>query len=137
METTQTEAKAQDFIDALHALEQGGNDAADQIVTLFAADATLRNSALDIKGQEAKGSDEILQFWVEYKETLGQVESKFHHITLSANAAGLFWTTTGQRPNGEAINYHGATLLQFNSSGLIEFFRGYYDTHQLTVKADV
>lgn len=136
METSQIEAKAKEFIDALHALEQGSTDNADQLVVLYAPNATLQNSALDHKGTEMKGSDAILQFWVEYKETLGQVKSEFHHITLSDKAAGLFWTTTGQRPNGDDVNYQGATLLQFDESGLIEFFRGYYDTQELVVKGE-
>jgi ketosteroid isomerase-like protein len=136
MEHTQIEAKAREFIDALHTLEQGSDGDADQIVMLYTEDATLSNSALDNKGREMKGRDEILQFWVEYKATLGQVESKFHHVTLSDNAAGLFWTTEGQNPAGDAVHYHGATLLQFNSEGLIEFFRGYYDTRELTVKSE-
>jgi hypothetical protein len=136
METTQIEAKAKEFIDALHALEQGSNDDANQLVALFAPEATLRNAALQNKGVEAKGNDEILQFWVEYKETLGQVETKFHHVTSSPNAAGLFWTTTGRRPEGDDVHYHGSTLLQYNQEGLIEFFRGYYDTRELLVKAE-
>lgn len=137
MQTTQIEAKAREFIDALHALEQGGNDAADQLVALFAPDAELHNSALDNKGTAMSGSDEILQFWVEYKEMLGQVESKFHHVTVSDKAAGLFWTTTGRNPAGDEVHYHGSTLLQFNETGMIDFFRGYYDTRELTVKSEV
>ena len=136
MEQLQIEQKAQEFIDALHTLEHGTTDDANQLAALYASDATLCNSALDNKGAEMKGADEILRFWVEYKETLGQIESKFHHITVSQNAAGLFWTTTGQNPAGDKVNYHGSTLLQFNSEGMIEFFRGYYDTRELTVKSE-
>ena len=136
MESTQIEAKAKEFIDALHALEQGDADDANQLAALYAKDATLRNAALDNKSAEASGADEILRFWVQYKETLGEVLSNFHHVTASENAAGLFWTTTGKNPAGAEVNYHGATLLQFNPEGKIEFFRGYYDTRELVVKSD-
>jgi ketosteroid isomerase-like protein len=136
MEHTQIEAKAKEFIDALHTLEAGSVDDAKQIAVLYAPDATLCNSALDNKSTEIKGAAEILRFWTEYKETLGQVESKFHHITVSDHAVGLFWTTTGQNPAGDAVHYHGSTLLQLNSEGKIEFFRGYYDTRELTVKSE-
>lgn len=136
MEKTQIEAKATEFIDALHTLEHGGADDANQLAALYADDATLSNSALDNKNREMKGADEILRFWIEYKATLGQVESKFHHITTSGDAAGLFWTTSGQNPAGDEVHYHGATLLQFNAEGMIEFFRGYYDTRELTVKSE-
>ncbi len=135
METTQIEAKAKEFIDALHTLEQGSADDANQIAALYAEGATLCNAALDNKSREMKGRDEILRFWIEYKETLGDVISKFHHITVSDRAAGLFWTTTGKNPAGEEVNYHGSTLLQFDSEGSIEFFRGYYDTRELVVKS--
>lgn len=136
MNTTQIEAKANEFIDALHALEQGSIDDANSLAALYSAEATLRNSALDNKATEIKGADQILRFWIEYKETLGEVLSKFHHITISDQAAGLFWTTTGKNPAGDAVNYHGATLLQFGADGKIEFFRGYYDTRELVVKSD-
>ncbi len=137
MEQTQIQAKAQEFIDALHALEQGSVDDANRVAALYAPQATLRNSALDNKQTEMKGADQILHFWVEYKETLGEVFSKFHHVTISDQAAGLFWTTTGKNPAGDEVNYHGATLLQFGADGKIEFFRGYYDTRELVVKSEV
>jgi hypothetical protein len=134
MENTQIEAKANEFIEALHALEQGSVDDADQLVMLFSPDAQLANSALDNKGRQLQGSDEILQFWVEYKETLGDVKSEFHHVLVSDKAAGLYWTTSGKNPGGDEVHYHGSTLLQFNPEGKIEFFRGYYDTRELSVK---
>ena len=136
METTQIEAKAQEFIAALHTLEKGSADDANQLVDLFADDATLCNSALDNKGHRLSGKDEISRFWIEYKETLGQVMSNFHHVTVSNDAAGLFWTTSGQNPSGDEVHYHGSTLLQFDETGQINFFRGYYDTRELLVKAE-
>ena len=137
MESSQIEAKAKEFIDALHALEAGSDADAQGVAQMFAQDATLTNSALDLKGTSVKGQDRILEFWVQYKAQLGQAKSNFHHITTSAAAAGLFWTTDGSSPSGEDISYHGVSLLQFNDEGLIEFFRGYYDTRELQVKAPV
>ncbi len=136
METTQIQAKAQEFIDALHMLEQGTTEDVARLVALYADDATLCNSALDNKNTEMKGMEGISKFWAEYKETLGEIYSKFHHVTASEQAAGLFWTTTGKNPAGDEVNYHGSTLLQFNGEGKIEFFRGYYDTRELVVKSD-
>ena len=137
METPQIQAKAQEFIDALHTLEQGSVDDVSQLAALYSEHATLRNSALDNKGAEMKGIDQILRFWVEYKETLGEVVSKFHHVTASDDAAGLFWTTSGKNPAGDDVNYHGSTLLQFGADGKIEFFRGYYDTRELVIKSEI
>ncbi len=136
MEQTQIEAKAKEFIDSLHQLEKGSVDDASQLAGLYAQDATLTNSALDNKGKEAQGQDEVLQFWTQYKETLGDVYSKFHHITVSDESAGLFWTTEGTNPAGDKVHYHGSTLLVYNTEGMIQFFRGYYDTRELTVKVE-
>ncbi|HEX8463819.1 MAG TPA: nuclear transport factor 2 family protein [Abditibacterium sp.] len=136
MDYTQIEAKAQEFIAALHTLEQGSPDDADQLVALYSEDATLCNSALDNKGRRLNGKGEILRFWIEYKETLGDVVSNFHHVTASGDAAGLFWTTSGKNPAGDEVHYHGSTLLQFDETGQINFFRGYYDTRELLVKAE-
>ncbi len=133
MEQTQIQAKAKEFTDALHILEQGTVDDVGQLVGLYANDATLANSALDNKGQELSGQNEILQFWTQYKETLGDVLSLFHHITVSEDSAGLFWTTEGTNPAGDKVHYHGSTLLVFNPEGTIQFFRGYYDTRELTL----
>ena len=127
---------AQTFIDALHKLEQGTTDDVAALVALFAAEATLNNSALDSKNDAMKGNEQITKFWTEYKETLGEVFSKFHHVTTDDNSAGLFWTTEGTNPAGDTVHYHGSTRLQFNGDGKIEFFRGYYDTRELTVKAE-
>lgn len=132
----ETKSQAQTFIDALHKLEQGSTGDVAALVALYADDATINNSALDGKGAEMKGTDQITKFWTEYKETLGEVFSKFHHVTTDENAAGLFWTTQGQNPAGDEVHYHGATLLQWNDDGKIEFFRGYYDTRELTVKGE-
>ena len=137
MEATQIEAKAKEFIDALHILEEGSDQDANGLAEMFAQQATLTNAALDLKGTEMKGRDAILRFWVEYKAQLGQARSHFHHITTSDKAAGLFWTTDGQSSVGEKISYHGVSLLQFDEMGQIEFFRGYYDTRELQVKAPV
>lgn len=137
MEAAQIEAKAKEFIDALHTLEEGSDQDAGALAEMYTEDATLTNAALDLKGTQMKGRDAILRFWVEYKAQLGQARSHFHHITTSDTAAGLFWTTDGQSPAGEKISYHGVSLLQFSDSGQIEFFRGYYDTRELQVKAPV
>ena len=132
----QIEQLAQQFIDALHSLETGGDEHVQDLAEMFAEDSTLRNSALDLRGMEVNGKNEVVQFWTEYKSTLGEVKSEFHHITTNERTAGLFWTTKGSNPNGEEVNYHGATLLEWNDEGLIQFFRGYYDTRELEMKAE-
>ena len=137
METANIRQRAQEFIDALHILEEGSDQDASALAEFFADEATLTNSALELKGDVMKGRDAILTFWVEYKSQLGDSRSHFHHITTSEEAAGLFWTTEGTSPSGDKVHYHGVSLLQFDEQGQITFFRGYYDTRELQVKAPV
>ena len=134
--TTGAKENAQTFINALHALEQASGDAThevDAITALYATNARLTNAALKLVGEEKAGTDAIRTFWADYKKTLGQAYSDFHHVAASDNAAGLFWVTKGTSPNGQAdaIHYDGSTLLEFDDSGKITFFQGYYDTAQL------
>jgi len=37
--------------------------------------------------------------------------------------------------DGQPVKYDGVSLLEYDEEGLILFFRGYYDTRDLTVKA--
>src|SRR6476661_2177903 len=83
---------AQQFIDALHALEGGSEEQAHQIAMLFSDDATLTNAALELRGETVEGRDALMRFWREYRSMLGEVKSQFHHVTTSERAAGLFWT---------------------------------------------
>jgi hypothetical protein len=135
MEENQILSIAQDFINALHSLEDAGDIDAEPLAMLFSGEAALTNAALEHGGKEIQGRDNILQFWVQYKQELGNARSKFHHVTTSDNAAGLFWTTEGTGPDNQPLRYHGATLLEFDETGLIKFFRGYYDTRELKVQA--
>ncbi len=121
------ESLTHQFIDALHQLEQSENSDSD-ISLLFAEDAVLSNSATELAKKKIEGREAIRRFWIQYKSTLRGARSQFHHITTGQNSAGLFWTTQSDDGN---THYHGATLLQFDESGMISFFRGYYDTREL------
>lgn len=134
MNQNDIEARAREFIHALHALEKGDESDVEHLVGLYADEAVLHNSALDNKGTQVEGRNEIRRFWTEYKQTLGDVYSKFHQIMANERAAGLFWTTHGHNPSDDEVHYHGATMLEFDDQGLITQFRGYYDTRELTVK---
>jgi ketosteroid isomerase-like protein len=127
---------AQRFIDALHALEQGDESEVEGLVALFAPDTRITNAALQLTGKEEQGHDGARLFWSEYKRTLGECFSKFHHVTVDARCRRLFWTTEGTGPDGNSVRYDGVSLLEFNESGTISFFRGYYDTRDLTVRAE-
>ncbi len=132
MDRQQVHTLAQQFIDALHKLEQGDADAADQITQLFSDDAQLTNAALQLASEEHTGREGIRKFWSEYRRTFGEIYSDFHHTTTNNEAAGLFWTAKGTGNKGQPLQYDGATLLVYGDDGKISRFQGYYDTRQLS-----
>ena len=127
---------AQQFIDTLHALEKGTEEQVAPLVELFADEARITNAALQLVDKEETGRDGATHFWTEYKKTLGECFSTFHHVTIDENAAGLFWTTEGTGLDGHGVKYDGVSLLELDDNGKIKFFRGYYDTRDLTVRAE-
>jgi ketosteroid isomerase-like protein len=132
MERQQVQQLAQQFIDALHTLEQGNVQDVDQLVALFGDDARVLNAALKLAGQERIGQDGARQFWTEYRRTFGEAYSEFYQVTVNDEAAGLFWTTKGTGNDGQPMQYDGVSLLVFDDSGKITLFRGYYDTRELS-----
>lgn len=136
MEEQTVRQMAQEFIDALHALEKAevsdSENALERLVSLYAEDAHLTNAALRLTGEEHQGTQEIHAFWLDYKKTLGKAYSDFSQVTVNNESAGLFWVTKGTDRDGHegAVHYDGATLLVFDGQGKIRYFQGYYDTHQ-------
>jgi hypothetical protein len=127
MDETTVRAKVEEFIEALHALENaetGSDELLDGLTELYAQDARLTNSALRLTNEEMTGQDAIRTFWDEYKKTVGKANSVFHQ--------GLFWVTEGitTPDQPEPRSYDGSTLLVFDEAGKIRHFQGYYDTHQ-------
>ena len=122
----------QQFADALHAVDRDEPEAIDRIVALFSSDAQLTNSALTLAGTQREGQDGVRRFWAEYRQTFGDVETTFTHLTTDASAVGLFWTTQGTDTHGAAISYNGVSLLEYGDDGKISAFQGYYDTRQLS-----
>jgi ketosteroid isomerase-like protein len=132
MNQEQVTQLAQQFIDALHALEAGSADDVDQIADLFSDDSQVINAALKLAGESRTGRDGARAFWTEYRKTFGEARSEFFQITANEEAAGLFWTTKGTGNDGQPMEYDGVSLLVFNDEGKIRLFRGYYDTREVS-----
>jgi ketosteroid isomerase-like protein len=132
MDQQQVHTIAQQFIDALHTLEQGGPDDVDALVALYSANAVLVNAALKLAGEQRTGPDGARQFWTEYRKTFGAALSEFAQITVNDQSAGLFWTTKGTGNDGQPMEYDGVSLLVFDVDGKIKLFRGYYDTREIS-----
>ena len=128
----QQQTLAEQFIEALHALEQGQEGALERMVGMFSGDARLTNAALKQSGREHSGQDGARTFWAAYRDTFGEVRSEFFQVTSNDQSAGLFWTTRGTDRAGAPLEYDGVSLLVFDDAGKISLFRGYYDTRDLT-----
>lgn len=132
MDQQQVQQLAQQFIEALHTLEQGDAENVDQLAGMYSDDARVINAALKLAGQERTGQDGARQFWTEYRRTFGEAYSDFYQVTINDQAAGLFWTTKGTGNDGQPMEYDGVSLLVFDDQGKIKLFRGYYDTRELS-----
>lgn len=137
MQHTDLEQRARAFMGALQALERGTEADIAPLVELFADDAELHNAALDMRGGVLRGRQRLLDFWRSYKQQLGRASTRFHDLTVGEAAAALFWTTEGHDARGGPICYHGCTYLRFDPQGKIAYFRGFYDTRQLQLRADI
>ncbi|MBC8161264.1 MAG: nuclear transport factor 2 family protein [Roseiflexaceae bacterium] len=127
-----TRQLAEQFIEALHTLEDGSAEDTGALVEMYADDARIINAALKLAGQERHGRDGAAQFWREYRGTFGKARSEFFQVSSNDESAGLFWTTKGTDNEDKPLEYDGVTLLVFNQAGKITLFRGYYDTRELS-----
>lgn len=126
-----TEMLGRRFVEALHALESAGDYALDEMVALFAPDATLSNAALRRAGAERTGADGVREFWSEYVRSFKGARTEFRAITCSEHEVGLFWTTHATDPDGGERSYDGASLVAYDGQGRVVLFSGYYDPADL------
>lgn len=110
------------FVAALGDLHSNRN--ADPLVELFADDATLRKLGMP---HEERGKEGARQFWLQYRDVFGSVDSKFQHIARSDGIAFLEWTSSGTLSNGSEFSYEGVSVLEAGGD-TIKSFRTYYDT---------
>ena len=128
---------AERFIHELHAIEDGDSEGIDRIVDLFADDAQLSNPIIERDGAPRSGREQIAAFWQNYRTTFKDIHSEFFDVTASERAAGLFWRSTGTHLTGSPVDYEGVSRLEFDDSGKIARFKGYFDSRQMTTSAPV
>ncbi len=117
-----TEEWVQDFIDALHTLEDQGD--VEPMARVFAAEATLWNL---IMPEPRRGREAVRAFWQEYRNHFGRVHSRFERLIVNGDQAALEWRADGNlQQGGRPISYRGVTLLQNGPDGITEF-ASYYD----------
>ncbi len=135
MDQQTAQQTAERFINALHAIENGDQAGIDRIVDLFADDAQLSNPIIQRDGPPRAGREQIAAFWQNYRTTFKDIHSEFFDVTSSNRAAGLFWRSTGTHLTGSPIDYEGVSLLEFDDSGKIARFQGFFDSSKVVTKA--
>lgn len=115
---------AKKFVDALHKLE--ANRDLDTIASLFADEADVANVITEDndKRQTAR------EFWSNYRDNFGEVESTFRSEIITETRAALEWNTTGTSHEGKEFEYDGVSILEIDGDKITRF-RAYFDPNKL------
>ena len=123
---------AQQFMDALHGLEERGD--IDTLVARYTEDATLLNVNLP---EPLEGIAGVRKFWEDYRSLFSEIHSEFYNTIIEEGKAALEWTGRGKlAATGEPFEYDGITVLIFRDGKVAEF-RGYFDQLALTKRVEV
>lgn len=114
--------RTENFADALHALEDGGD--LDTFVAVFADDVELLRPETQ---QRLDGTSGARAFWEQYLATFDRVRSDFSRV-VDGEVGVLEWTSTGRLVGGSDITYTGVSLLDFDDAGRVTRFATYFDT---------
>ncbi|MGI3781297.1 MAG: nuclear transport factor 2 family protein [Janthinobacterium lividum] len=114
--------RTQEFADALHELESGGD--LDTFVAGFAEDVELYRPETQ---QHLDGISGARSFWQQYLATFDHISSDFSRI-VDGEVGVLEWTSTGAIAGGAPISYAGVSLVDFDDAGKVARFATYFDT---------
>ena len=117
-----SENTAKQFIDALHKLESDRD--LDTITNLFTEDCEIGNVVTEDKSIGVK------EFWTNYRESFGEVESAFRNEIITGNVTALEWTTSGTNGDGQEFNYDGVSILEMEGDKITRF-HAYFDPNKL------
>jgi len=115
----------QQFMEALHKLESARN--VEDIVQLFADNCEIGNV---VTPKNLNGKQGAQEFWRNYRDTFGEVQSDFRNQISTNGTTALEWTTRGTVRDGQAINYEGVSILE-TKNGKITRFYAYFDPNHL------
>ena len=112
---------ADKFVAALRKLEQDRD--VEALVEIHTDDCDVGNVAVP---KTFSGHDGLREFWTSYRDTFGEMRSKFRNVFADdAGHAALEWNTTGDA-NGNDVSYDGVSLLEIEDNK-VSRFRAYFD----------
>jgi ketosteroid isomerase-like protein len=118
-------SKAQRFVEALYALEEGGN--VEPLASLHGDDADISNPLVP---HVYRGQQGAREFWSSYRNTFGAIHSEFHHVEDAGDTSFLEWTSSGRSTQGRDFRYRGVSVVEWNGDQ-IRAFRAYFDPRHL------
>ena len=116
-----TSNDTQQFIEALHALEESSD--LERMVRLFDDSAEISNP---MDTSPHRGQEGARRFWRTYRDSFEKIHSDFSQIVESDNAAMLEWTSRGVLRGDRPIDYSGVSVLEMQN-GKVHRFRTYFD----------
>lgn len=116
---------AERFIAALRRLE--ADRELEPIVSLFADDCQLGNV---VTAEVFHGREGARQFWANYRDTFGRVESKFRNRIAAGGRVALEWVTEATGKDDRPVTYEGVSILEV-SGDRISRFHAYFDPAKL------
>ena len=116
---------ADEFIEALHALEEGRD--VERMVQLFDDDCELTNPT---QAAPHRGVEGVREFWRSYRDTFEEIHSDFSRVVETGDTTLLEWTSSGRARGGEPIRYSGVSILE-TRAGKVHRFRAYFDSGAL------
>lgn len=117
--------RADQFIDALHRLEEQGD--LDGMVALFSDQAELQNPTDE---EPHRGKQGAQTFWDAYRRSFQQIHSDFRNVAESSGAVMLEWTSRGRFADDSPVEYDGVSVVEYQD-GQIRRFRAYFDPAHL------
>ncbi|HYN84466.1 MAG TPA: nuclear transport factor 2 family protein [Pyrinomonadaceae bacterium] len=129
-----SEQTARKFVEALGRLEAERD--LEGIVALFAEECEVGNV---VSPEKFRGREGAREFWgAKYRDTFGEVRSRFINVFATDTRAALEWTTEGTASDGTPVRYDGVSILEIDGESITRF-SAYFDAgrlgRQLTGKA--
>ncbi|MES2521344.1 MAG: nuclear transport factor 2 family protein [Gemmatimonadota bacterium] len=118
-------AQAQQFIDALHRLEERHD--LNGMVALFGDDAEVRNPT---DSSAHQGVDGARHFWDAYRRSFEEIHSEFRSVVENDGVVMLEWTSRGRAAKGAPVEYDGVSVVEYRD-GKVQRFRAYFDPSAL------
>jgi ketosteroid isomerase-like protein len=98
-----------------------------RLAELFTDDAELSTLTRD---EPRRGKAGARQFWAEYLQSFGKVQSQFGNVLEADGTAILEWVSDATFPDGRRVKYRGVSILE-TTGDRVKRFRTYFDTAAL------